>query len=123
MFKRVVPFLSLFASVGTLFCCALPALFVSLGLGASLVAILGTFPQLIWLSTHKPLVFTTAGVLLVATGVMKVYSGQQNCPIEGDRGNACTEARTFSFWGFWLSVAIFVVGFFFAFIAPLLGQA
>ena len=35
--------LSLFTSFGTLVCCALPALLVTLGMGASLISILGIF--------------------------------------------------------------------------------
>ena len=49
----LAPTLSLFASAGTLVCCALPALFVTLGAGAALAGLVGEFPQLVWLSTYK----------------------------------------------------------------------
>lgn len=39
--------LSLFASLGTLVCCALPSLFVLLGLGATLASLLSSAPWLV----------------------------------------------------------------------------
>lgn len=62
--------LSLFTSVGTLVCCALPALFVALGAGATLAGLVADFPQLVWLSAHKGWVFGASGILLVIAGVM-----------------------------------------------------
>ena len=53
----LLPSLSLFTSLGTLFCCALPALFVVLGAGAVLAGILSSAPFLIVLSKYKVLLF------------------------------------------------------------------
>jgi len=53
---------SLFASSGTLVCCALPALLVALGAGAVLSSLVSVFPQLVWLSEHKEGLFIVAGV-------------------------------------------------------------
>jgi hypothetical protein len=53
-----VSFFSLFTSMSTLICCALPALLVSIGLGATMIGLVSTFPSLIWLSENKALVFT-----------------------------------------------------------------
>ena len=39
--------LSLFASSGTLVCCALPALLVALGAGAALSSLVSVFPQVV----------------------------------------------------------------------------
>ena len=61
-------FLSLFTSTGTLICCALPALLVSLGAGAVMAGLIEAVPQLVWLGKNKALVFGIAGVLLLVSG-------------------------------------------------------
>lgn len=51
--SRAFGYLSLFASFGTLICCALPSLLVLLGLGATVAAFLSAAPWLVTLSRHK----------------------------------------------------------------------
>ena len=63
-------YLTLFTSMGTLICCALPALLVSFGLGAVLAGLASQWPSLIWISEHKIQVFIFAGVMLLANGYM-----------------------------------------------------
>ncbi len=116
MFKRLLPYLTLFSTFSTLICCALPAAFVALGFGATLVALLGTFPQLIWLSTHKTLVFGFAGVLLLMTAALRVYSKDESCPLDFEGEIACRKTRAISSFVFWLSLALFLIGAFFAFL-------
>ena len=48
---------ALFTSVATLVCCVLPAVLVSIGAGAAVVGLVTAFPQLVWLSERKVLVF------------------------------------------------------------------
>lgn len=60
--------LSIATSSSTLICCALPALLVAIGAGATLAGLVTAVPQLIWLSTHKALVFGSAGVMLAIAG-------------------------------------------------------
>jgi hypothetical protein len=55
--RKIVGWLSLFGSFGTLICCALPSTLVLLGLGSTLASLLGNFPALIWLSENKGIVF------------------------------------------------------------------
>ena len=45
--------LTLFTSGGTLICCALPALLVSLGAGAVMASVVSSVPQIVWFSEHK----------------------------------------------------------------------
>ena len=59
-------YLSLFTSVGTLLCCALPSLLVLVGLGASVASALSFVPWLVTLSRHKNWTFAIAGVLIAA---------------------------------------------------------
>jgi hypothetical protein len=56
--------LTILSSFSTLFCCALPALLVSLGAGAALASVVSAVPQLVWLSEHKVPLFAFAGVVL-----------------------------------------------------------
>src|SRR5688572_11122802 len=61
--SRVLSYLSLFTSVGTLLCCALPSLLVLLGLGVTVASVLASAPWLATLSRHKSWVFGTSAVL------------------------------------------------------------
>ena len=51
--EKAANFFALFASSSTLVCCALPAIFVGLGAGASFASLVSTFPFLITLSQYK----------------------------------------------------------------------
>jgi len=95
MFQRAVSCATLLMSLGTLVCCALPALFVALGAGATFVSLLGIFPQLVWFSEHKGIVFVVAGVLLVANTLMRIYV-PQGCPADPALAAECQRAQRFS---------------------------
>lgn len=118
MLKKILPYITLFSTVGTLVCCALPALFVSLGLGATFVSVLGVFPQLIWFSEHKMVVFGVAGTLLSAAGVLKFNSKALECPTDRELAASCQKTRAVSNVIFYISVVLYCVGGFFAFVAP-----
>jgi len=109
--------LSLFTSMGTLICCALPALFVTLGAGAAFAGLVSNVPQLIWFSEHKGLVFTVAGVMIVVSGVLRWVSRNAPCPLDPDKARACKRTRKISGVVYWFSVVIYITGFYFAFIA------
>lgn len=110
-------FLSLFTSTGTLICCALPALLVSLGAGAVMAGLVETVPQIVWLGKNKELVFSIAGALLLASGLWQWHARSLPCPADRAQAAACARARKVSWivWG--VSVALFVIGAFFAFFA------
>lgn len=65
--SRTPSFLSLFLSLGTLLCCALPSLLVLLGLGAAVASAVSSVPLLVTLSRHKTWVFAIAGLTIAAT--------------------------------------------------------
>lgn len=113
-------FLSLFTSGSTLICCALPALLVSIGAGAALAGLVTSFPQIIWLSEHKVALFSIAAVMLGAAGVMQWRARSLPCPADAALAAVCNRARRWSMGIYVFSVAMFAVGFFFAFIAPTL---
>jgi len=110
--------LSLFTSGSTLICCALPATLVAIGSAATLTALVGNFPQLIWISEHKPLVFGLAGAMLVIAGYLQWQARKAPCPADPALATICAKTRKSALKIYWLSVAIFSIGVFFAFIAP-----
>lgn len=115
--QTIMPTLSLFTSMGTLVCCALPTLFVTLGMGAALAGLVSSASWLVVLSEHKPLVFGISGFLLLITGIMRWFGRNAPCPIYPSAAKACMRMRKISSVLYWFSVCIYVVGFFFAFIA------
>src|SRR5436305_12939850 len=62
-------YLSLFSSLGTLLCCALPSLLVLFGLGATVASVLAAAPWLVRLSQHKLWVFGISGARIAGTFV------------------------------------------------------
>ena len=117
--KRIVSFFSLFTSLSTILCCALPALFVVLGLGAVFAGLVSAFPQLIWISEHKVSFFIFGGIMLLVAGILQWQSrGTLECPIDEGTGQACKRTRDWSLWVYCVSLALYGAGTFFAFLAP-----
>ena len=114
--------LSLFASSGTLVCCALPALLVALGAGAALSSLVIAVPQLVWVSEHKGAVFGVAGLMLAAAGAVQWRNRTAPCPIDPALRDACLRTRRLSLRVYLLSLALFAVGGWFAFAAPWLAE-
>lgn len=113
-----VAFGTLLASTTTLLCCVLPAVMVSVGAGAALVGLVSAFPQLVWLSEHKLLLFVTAGVLLAGSGAMLWHARRLPCPIDPVAARSCTRLRKISAALYILSLITYVVGALFAFVLP-----
>lgn len=112
-------YLSLFTSLGTILCCALPSLLVVLGLGATLAGVVGSFPQLVWISEYKLYVFTLSGVLIFLSGLMMYSSRNDPCPMDAAQARACASARRWSLVILSVSAGFWILGFIFAFLAPL----
>lgn len=110
--------LSLFTSGSTLVCCALPATLVAIGSAATLASLVSNFPQLIWLSEHKALVFGLAGGMLAIAGYLQWRARTAPCPADPKLAQVCTQARKSSLRIYWVSLLIFAIGAFFAFVAP-----
>lgn len=122
--QKVLAFFSLFTSVGTLVCCALPALLVVLGMGAALSGIIGAVPQIVWLSEHKQWIFGIGGFLLAIGGFLQWKSKDLSCPVPDSKlktTEACESTRNWSRPAYFVSIAIYLIGGFFAFVAPLIG--
>lgn len=115
--KLLLPTLSLFTSVSTLLCCALPALLVTIGAGATLASIISVSPWLVALSKHKIFVFGFSASMLTVVGIMRYKSKDNFCPTDPEQAKSCQRLRKISGVIYFGSIAIFLTGFFFAFIA------
>jgi hypothetical protein len=113
----LAPTLSLFASTSTLLCCALPALLVTLGLGASLAGLVSAAPWLVELSRYKAWLFAGSGLMLAAAGWLSWRARRMPCPADPAAARACMRLRAVSVWMTALSALVWAVGFFFAFLA------
>lgn len=112
---------ALLTSASTLVCCVLPAALVSIGAGATLVGLISSVPQLIWLSLHKGLVFGVAGTALLCSGVMLWRARQLPCPTDPAAARSCTRVRRTSQRLYGLAVSTYAVGATFAFLLPRIG--
>lgn len=112
------PWLALFASSGTLICCALPALLVALGAGAVLSSLVSAVPGLVWVSEYKAEVFVFAGLMLAASGTLQWRNRFAPCPVDPALRDACLRTRKASARIYLASLAVYAVGGWFAFVQP-----
>ena len=89
--QSAVSWLTLFTSAGTLICCALPILFVMLGLGAAVAAVTSAAPFLVTLALHKRSVFADSGLMLLISGWL-MYRAGRACPSDPELGRLCERA-------------------------------
>jgi hypothetical protein len=113
---------ALLASSATLVCCVLPAVLVSLGAGAALVGLISIFPQLVWLSDHKGLVFGLAGALLAGAGAVLRWARGLPCPADPAAARQCLRLRSVSHWLYGVAAALYALGVLFAFVLPRLAD-
>ena len=111
---------ALVASSATLVCCVLPAVLVSFGAGAAVVGLVSSVPQLVWLSEHKAVVFGLAAAFLVINGIALWRAQKLPCPVDPVLAQSCMRLRRISGGLYVASGAIFLVGFVFAFVLPML---
>jgi len=115
--QTIMPTLSLFTSIGTLLCCALPALLVTLGMGAALAGFVGAVPWITVVSEQKVYVFAGAGVMLALSTLMQWRARNAPCPVDPLKAKACMRLRKASWTILIFSIIVYLVGFFFAFLA------
>ncbi len=111
-----VTWLTLFASTGTLICCALPITLVTLGLGATVVALTGSFPFLITLSQYKIWIFAFSGIMLGVSGWL-LYRPGRSCPTDPELARVCNRMQVWNRRVYITSVVIWGIGFFAAYVA------
>jgi len=108
--EKSVTIFTLFTTTGTLLCCALPIIFVTLGMGATVVAMTSTFPFLIALTKYKVWVFVFSGIMLAISGWLMFRPGRF-CPTDKVLGEACSSAHKWNKRIYWVSLVIWSVGF------------
>ncbi len=108
--QKGITIFTLFTTTGTLVCCALPILFVTLGLGTTVVAMTSAFPFLIVLSQHKIWVFVFSGIMLFISGWLMFRPGR-SCPADEKRAKACHASYKWNKRIYWTSVVIWTIGF------------
>lgn len=101
---------ALLTSSATLVCCVLPVVLVSLGAGAVLVGLVSAVPQLVWLSERKGLVFSIAGLMLLASGILLRRAAALPCPADPAAATACRRIRRASTGLFWTAVVAYAAG-------------
>lgn len=111
-----ITWLALFTTTGTLVCCAIPILLVSLGMGATVAAMVSNIPFLLTLSQHKGLVFGLSGFMLLLAAFM-MYRKGRSCPVDTELGQLCHKTQRWNRRIYWFSVALWLIGFFAAFLA------
>tara|TARA_B100001029_G_scaffold106572_1_gene87942 strand:+ start:651 stop:1028 length:378 start_codon:yes stop_codon:yes gene_type:complete len=111
--------ITLFASSSTLICCALPALFVSIGAGATLASMVNMFPQLIIISEYKIYITIGAVIILLIAGVLIKKSEFLPCPVDPKLRDICLKTRKRSKTMYYISVIIFVSASFFTYLLPI----
>jgi mercuric ion transport protein len=113
-------YLSLFTSLGTLLCCALPSLLVLFGLGATVASFLSAVPWLVTLSRHKNWVFAISGALIAGNFAYVYWLAPKlrahTLACSPDDPRACDTASRLSRITLWISFAIYLIGFASAFV-------
>ncbi len=114
--SKVFAFAGLFTSFGTLICCAIPGALVLLGFGATVAGMVSEFPQLIWLSEHKEIVFGVSFGMLALSYASQKYAEKLSCPI--DKKQDCEKTRSWSKRLLLLTGIINIIGATYAFVLP-----
>jgi mercuric ion transport protein len=123
--SALLNYFSLFTSLSTLFCCALPSLLVLFGLGASVASVLSFLPWLVALSRHKQWTFAVSGIL-IALSFINMYYVSPRIRLKqciSNSPSACEEASKLGKVLLWASAGIYTVGVFVSYVlAPILAR-
>lgn len=111
-------FVALLASGGTLVCCVLPAVMVTLGAGAALAGLVSAVPALVWLSAHKAGVFGVAATMLAVSGLVLWRARRLPCPADPSLARHCARLRRASVVQWFLALGCTALGALFAFVLP-----
>lgn len=107
--------LALFGTFSTLLCCALPIVLVALGLGAVVASLTWQFPILVTLAEYKAVMFGVSATLLGLTA-WSTWGRKTICPTDPRVLASCHQARTLGRHLFWLGGALWLTGFFAAYL-------
>lgn len=111
--KPYLRWVTLFVTGGTLLCCALPILLVSMGFGAVIASLNYNIPGLMFLAENKFWTLSLAALLLVLLAWV-IWRPNQACPTDPELATTCEAAKNWNQRIFWISVVVWSVGFFFS---------
>lgn len=117
--------IGLLFSITTLLCCALPVLLVMLGFDTAVATLVSAFPALITLTQYKHWLFLALLLSILMNGYLVYVRTPTPCPItingSASEHTACAVTRVWNKKILWLSILLFLFGFFMAYRAqPLL---
>ena len=118
MFDRSANLISLFASSSTLICCALPAVFIVIGAGATFASIISIFPFLIVISKYKVSITLVSLLILVFAGYINYRTYYLPCPADPELGRICLQTRKRSRSIYYFSVILFTFATIFTYLIP-----
>jgi len=117
-------YFSLFTSLSTLLCCALPSVLVLLGMGSAVASVLSAAPWLVSLSRHKIWIFSVAGTLIASSFVVTYLIAprlRQEDACDADDPSTCNQVSKVSRMILWFAAVVWCGGFFVAYLlAPIL---
>lgn len=108
--QRTLSWITLFATTGTLVCCALPILLVTLGLGAVVASLTTSIPLLVLLAEYKPWMFGVSGLLLAITAWL-LWIRPQQCPSDPMLAKLCDRSKVWNRRVLWSALVIWCIGF------------
>ena len=117
--KKILVFLSLFGSLSTLFCCALPVLLVGLGMGGVFVSLTSAVPQIQFIGEYKMVVFIVTAFLLAGGFFLIRPARVVECPIDEDQKNVCQTVKPWTRIILYFSVGFYILGLLFAYVFPI----
>lgn len=108
--------LTFLTSVSTLLCCTFPVIFVALGFGAALAAMSTQLHWWIVLAEYKFWLFLISGLLLIFT-YWTLTRSEQSCPIDPELAKKCKRLLRINYIILFISLCIWLIGFFSAYLA------
>ena len=118
MKNSITSIFSLLTSSSTLICCALSAIFVMFGAGASFASLINIFPFLITLSVYKIELTFFAFSMMGLAGFFNFQTSFASCPIDPEEGKRCKRLRMQSRLIFYTSCIILIFATIFTYIIP-----
>lgn len=113
--KQGLSAVTLLFSLGTLLCCALPLLLVTLGMGSVVAAMTSSAPWLVTLSQYRVWMFAGSALMLALAG-WALYRSGRSCPSDPVLAAVCARADRWSRWVWLGSSLIWAVAAFVAFL-------
>lgn len=113
--KSYLSWLTLFLSGGTLVCCALPILLVSMGFGAIAASLTFNIPGLIFLAENKLWTLSLVALLMLILAWI-IWRPNQSCPADPELAKTCQKTKVWNRRIFYLSLFIWIIGFFFSYL-------